>query len=126
MVEWDFDQIRTHYPSEHKFNNVEADLEIQLFHTTTYSLACGSRKAAIVLLFNLNSTNDNNGFFDDFTTKTPTPGGDSGSMDISKLLDLASSMKSNISGYVGTDTMPPCTRGVCYYVYEKIFSITQA
>jgi carbonic anhydrase len=120
--------MRAHYPSEHKFNNVMADLEIQLFHTDLLhlSLACSSKKAAIVLMFNLNSTNDNNGFFDDFTTKTPTPGGDSGSMDISKLLDLASSMKSNISGYVGTDTMPPCTRGVCYYVYEKIFSITQA
>jgi len=76
-------------------------------------------------LFNLTSTESNNGFFDTFTTKTPTPGGDSGTMDISKLLDLASSMKSNISGYVGTDTMPPCTGGVCYYVYEKIFNITQ-
>jgi hypothetical protein len=46
-------------------------------------------------------------------------------MDISKLLDIASSMKSTISGYVGTDTMPPCSKGYCYYVYEKIFAITQ-
>jgi len=72
----------------------------------------------------MNSTESNNGFFDDFTTVTPSTK-NNGTMDISKLLDLASSMKSDISGYIGTDTMPPCTNGVCYYIYEKIFTITQ-
>lgn len=70
-------------------------------------LACNSHKAAISLFFNLNSTESNNGFFDDFTTVTPSTA-NNGTMDISKLLDLASSMKSYVSGYIGSDTMPPC------------------
>ena len=87
------------------------------------SLACRNKQGVISLLFNLNSTNDNNGFFDTFTSITPSAD-NNGTMDLSKILDLASSMKSSISGYVGTDTMPPCNLGVCYYLYEKIFAIT--
>jgi len=76
----------------------------------------------------MNSTESNNGFFDTFYNVTQSANrsaDNNGTMDISKLLDIASSMKSTISGYVGTDTMPPCSKGYCYYVYEKIFGITQ-
>lgn len=79
------------------------------------------------MLFNINSTESNNGFFDTFFNVTPSADNktSNGTLDISKLLDIASSMKSNISGYVGTDSMPPCTKAYCYYVYEKVFQITQ-
>lgn len=75
----------------------------------------------------MSSNNTNNGFFDDFTTITPTNDSSktNGTMDLSKILDLAASMKSNVAGYVGTDTMPDCKKGVCWYIYEKVFNITQ-
>jgi len=33
-------------------------------------------------------------------------------------------MKSFVSGYIGGDTKPPCTPGVCWYIYESPFAIT--
>jgi hypothetical protein len=46
-------------------------------------------------------------------------------LDLSLLLDFGASMKSYISGYIGTDTMPMCDKGICWYLYEMPFAITQ-
>lgn len=69
----------------------------------------------------------NNGFFD-FQMKDGAIVADvtGNSLDISKILDLGSVMRSVISGYSGTDSMPPCTNRVCWYLYEKVFKIEQA
>ena len=73
IVQWKFDHIRSHYPSEHRFLNVSADLEIQIFHTDELGLklACRGGQAAISLFFNLSSNVTNNGFFDSFSTIGP-------------------------------------------------------
>lgn len=34
-------------------------------------------------------------------------------------------MNDFITGYVGTDSMPNCTTGVCWYVYHNTYSITE-
>lgn len=112
--------MRAHYPAEHLFEDKRRDLELQLFHNDTLDLhlGCSSGRAAISLFFDLNGTEPNNGFFD-FTKSS-----NAGTIDISKILDIASSMKSTVSGYTGTDSMPPCSNGVCWYLYEKVFAIT--
>jgi len=46
-------------------------------------------------------------------------------MDLSKLLGFAAHMKSDVVGYTGTDTIPNCTKLVCWYLYLKPFTITQ-
>jgi len=33
-------------------------------------------------------------------------------------------MLSFIDGYLGTLTQPPCTKGICWYLYEEPFKIT--
>lgn len=47
-------------------------------------------------------------------------------IDLSKLIDIGSSMHSNITGYAGTDTMPTCTNKICWYLYEAPYALTQA
>ena len=44
-------------------------------------------------------------------------------MDLSKLLDFSSPLHSYVSGYLGSDTMPPCTSKYCWYIYHKTFKV---
>jgi carbonic anhydrase len=46
-------------------------------------------------------------------------------MDLSKLLDFSSPLHSYVSGYKGSDTMPPCTPNYCWYLYHKTFTISE-
>ena len=45
---------------------------------------------------------------------------------MSKLLGFGASMNSDIVGYIGSDTIPSCKKGLCWYLYVKPFKITQA
>lgn len=46
-------------------------------------------------------------------------------MDLSQILDIGAGLFTTVSGYIGTDTMPPCTNYVCWYLYNSPFLITQ-
>lgn len=95
-------------------------MEMQIFHKDNRgrALVCSSKTSAISLFFSIeNGTDDVYGLFD-------FQGGDK-YFDASQVLDVGASLQSYISGYIGTDTMPPCTNNVCWYLYEKVFSITQ-
>jgi len=78
---------------------------------------CLSNKSAISVFFNVTGDNllEPTGFFEDFQ-KTKSNDGDS-SIDISKLLNLGSTLRSSVFGYIGTDTMPTCEKFVCWYVF---------
>ena len=71
------------------------------------------------VFFNLNSTNSNNGFFE-FLNR-----GEQVYMDLSKVVDLGATMKGSITGYLGSDTEPLCTKKVCWYVYDFPYQISQ-
>ena len=72
------------------------------------TLSCKSNNASISLFFNI--SDKGNDFFK-FTENI-----DNG-LDLSLLLDQSAGLHSNIIGYVGTDTSPPCSRYLCWYIY---------
>ena len=45
-------------------------------------------------------------------------------MDLSKVVDFGASMKGAITGYKGSDTIPLCTKDVCWYLYNFPYQIT--
>lgn len=45
-------------------------------------------------------------------------------VDLSTLLSADIALNQYITGYVGTDTIPPCTRFVCWYLFEIPFTIS--
>lgn len=34
-------------------------------------------------------------------------------------------MNSNIYGYIGTDTMPTCTNGLCWFIHQQPYVINE-
>lgn len=124
QVPWEIDEVRFHYPAEHTFNGDRADLEMQIFHKVDkIAFACKSNSSALSLFFNLtgDSSLETNGFFEDFQQKSD----DESTIDISKLLDVGAILKSYVIGYIGTDTMPLCSKQLCWYLYKTHFKITQ-
>ena len=81
---------------------------------------CLSGKAAVSILFKLDPTAPDQPFFAwqgiNMTEAT---------VDLSLLLTPDISLNSYISGYQGTDTIPPCTKFLCWYVIETPFKINQ-
>jgi len=75
--------------------------------------------AALSVFFNLNSTTSNNNFFE-FLTQ-----GDQKYIDLSRVVDLGATIKGSITGYQGSDTIPKCTKDVCWYVYDFPMQISQ-
>jgi carbonic anhydrase len=111
-----------HYPAEHLFNSTRYDLEIQLVHTDLLGRYRFCMNGGFLsLFFSLTEgTLETNGFFD-FTD--PAKGVDT--VDLQKLLGFGAAQKSFVSGYMGTDSMPPCDSRTCWYLYEEPFKITQ-
>jgi hypothetical protein len=64
-------------------------------------------------------TTGNGGFFEFQTQKEGEK-----VFDASKLLNIGAAMKSHIMGYIGTDTMPTCTKNFCWYIHESPFALT--
>jgi carbonic anhydrase len=116
QVLWDFDHIRFHSPAEHTFNGTQYDLEMQIFHSdnSRRSIICLSRKSATSVFFSLTSGEATN-FFDFQTTNN---------LDLNTILDVGAALRARIYGYKGTDSMPPCTLNVCWFIYDKVFKIT--
>lgn len=82
------------------------------------SQGCLSGYGAIAVLFKVGQ--NDNPFFD-WLTKT----GDDQLVDLSTIFSLNTPLNNYISGYVGTDTIPPCTKFVCWYVIETPMEISQ-
>jgi len=45
-------------------------------------------------------------------------------LDLSKILTKGIAMSSNMYGYKGTDSMPPCTRNLCWFLKSDPYQIT--
>ena len=46
-------------------------------------------------------------------------------IDLSELIKVDTVLNQFITGYVGSDTIPPCTRFLCWYVLELPFTVSQ-
>ena len=65
QVFWEIDNIRFHHPAEHKINDTQYDLEIQIFGNDkfdTHMICYG--KAAVSILFKIDDTTTGSDFFD--------------------------------------------------------------
>ena len=123
IVRWDSDSIRFHYPAEHTIEDVVYDLEMQVFMQDTFSLnqGCLSNSAAVSLMFKLTTDAPDLPFFAWQTAPDVTQV----AVDLSLVLTPDFSMNNYISGYRGTDTIPPCTNFQCWYIAEVPVPINQ-
>ena len=109
--------IRFHYPAEHMLNGTTYDLEMQIFGNDTYNraLACFSQHSAISVFFKLDDTSTNP-FFD---WQAEASKGGTVTIDPSLFLTQISGTTATVSGYMGTDSMPPCSYGTCWYLMNE-------
>lgn len=59
-----------------------------------------------------------NPFFNWVGTKEP--------LDLSQIITIDFSLNNSVLGYVGSNTVPNCERGVCWYIVNQTFSISPA
>jgi hypothetical protein len=85
---------------------------MQVFSTDLYArkLLCTSGQAAVSVFFKIDAAAVANPFFAWQADPTTIP------IDLSLILTKTAGTTMNISGYSGTDTMPNCTSGICWYL----------
>ena len=89
---------------------------MQIFGTDVYNrhlLCLGATGAAISILFKLDATAASNPFF---AWQADAKAGNPITVDPSLVLSKIAGTINSVSGYSGTDTMPGCTTGTCWYV----------
>ncbi len=69
------------------------------------------------MFFNVSKTQppEENSFFNFLDGKSE--------LDLSTLIPIDFSLKEYVTGYVGTNTVPNCERGVCWYILRNVHSI---
>ena len=80
---------------------------------------CKSGKAVLVIFFNKTEGEDPGTFFN--FTDDPT----ALSVDFSQVVPSVAGMNSKFGGYKASDTIPPCTPDVCWYIQEKVYKISE-
>jgi hypothetical protein len=102
-------------------NGTQYDLEMQIFSTDPLNLHLICRTGGVIsVLFKVDDTKPNS-FFD--WQAAATAGGDV-NIDISLLLSRVAGSTTTVTGYIGTDSMPPCTSSTCWYVVNQPFYIS--
>jgi hypothetical protein len=119
IVYYDATNLRFHYPSEHTLNGTAYDLEMQIFGLDTFErgLGCFSNHSAVSILFKLDTAAPDQAFF---SWQADATAGKTVTLDISSYLSKISGTTSSVSGYMGTDTMPGCTYGTCWYILNEV------
>lgn len=122
VVYWQSENIRFHYPSEHLLNGTQYALEMQVFSSDPYSrsLACYGHQAALSILFELDATSSAHAFFD---WQAQANADETVNIDLTLLVSQVAGTINNVSGYTGTDSMPGCTAGVCWYIINETQTI---
>jgi carbonic anhydrase len=115
VIKWDARYIKFHYPSEHTVNGTHFDLEMQIYHQEEFwtHAICVSGIGIISVFFNVSTPP--NPFFQFLDGTSP--------LDLSSILTPDFSLNNYIMGYVGTNSVPNCERGVCWYIVKDVFSI---
>lgn len=117
IVYYETTNLRFHYPAEHVLNGTRYDLEMQIFGSDRFgrSLGCFSNNSAISIMFKIDDTKPN----DFFAWQADATGGKALTIDLSPLLDKISGTTKSVSGYMGTDSMPGCDYGTCWYIMNE-------
>jgi len=125
IVFYDAMNIRFHYPSEHYLNGTRYDLEMQIFGNDTFNraLGCFSHHAAVSILFQLDASSAPHEFFN---WQPDAIAGNPITIDLSLYLNKVSGSTTSIAGYMGSDTMPGCTYGTCWYIVNTVQTINQS
>lgn len=113
--------MKFHYPSEHALNGTFHDLEMHIKFSDVDNMhsQCRSGIAVLAIFFNKTEGADPGSFFN-FTT-----GESALSVDFSELIPTVAGMTDTFTGYKASDTVPPCTPDVCWYIQEKVYKITE-
>ena len=108
--------LEFHSPSEHVFEEgVYADLEMQIYHSDDFGKSKSKNGLYISILFNKGG--EHNPFFDFLDDA-------SAGIDLSLLLDIDMMMRTQIFGYTGTLTKPPCEGSVGWYIPKMTLSVS--
>lgn len=122
IVYYDAMNLRFHYPAEHSLNGTRYDLEMQIFGGDRFgrSLGCFSNNSAVSIFFKIG---DANSFFD---WQSDATANNDVSIDLTTLLSQVAGTTKSVSGYMGADSMPPCSYGTCWYLVNEVETISQA
>ena len=89
---------------------------------------CKTGLGVVSLFFNVTSDcvdcKDTNGFFEWINHAEESAGNKT--IDLSKLLPQDAAMYTNVTGYIGSLTAPPCSKDVCWYIVEEVFKIEES
>lgn len=120
QVEWQVEQIRFKYPSEHSIDGNTFDLEMQVVLNDTLGRAnyCSGHMGALSVMFNI-AAEPANDFWDWIGEETFD-------FDLSKVFDKTTSMNSMMIGYGGSNTEPTCEQIWCWYlnIMPTVYTIT--
>jgi hypothetical protein len=122
VVYYETTNLRFHYPAEHVLNGTRYDLEMQIFGSDRFgrSLGCFSNNSAVSILFKIDDTVDANPFF---SWQADADGTKPITLDLSPLLDKVAGATKSVSGYMGSDSMPGCDYGTCWYIMNQPLTI---
>lgn len=104
-------ELHFHYPSQHQLNNKEFPLELHLVHKNA--------KGELAVVALLAKEGEKNGLFQILSTYFPSAAGSEN--EIKETLDLSNLLpdEKEVYTYDGSLTVPPCTEGVKWIIFNK-------
>ncbi|SEM22405.1 carbonic anhydrase [Mesobacillus persicus] len=110
-------ELHFHYPSEHQLNNKEFPLELHLVHKNAKG------DLAVIGLFA--KEGEKNGLFQILTNYFPSTTGSE--KEINETLDLTNLLpdEKEVYTYDGSLTVPPCTEGVKWIIFNKPIELSR-
>lgn len=96
---------------------------MQVFHHDFYDrkLLCVSNTAAVSVFFQIDDSAADNPFFD---WQADAKNNDPVSIDLTQIISKIAGMINHVDGYDGSDSMPPCTQHVCWYLFQELQTVT--
>ena len=122
QVQWQVEQVRFKYPSEHIIDGKQYAMEMQVVLNDTLNrcVYCSGHMGVLSLFFDIAEEPVND--FWDFV------GQDTFDLDLSKIWTKTTSMEAQMVGYGGSDSQPTCEMIWCWYIamFAEPLTIPQA
>ena len=127
----ELDRIVFHTPSEHKFDNEAADLELQFLHCTLedhHVIPCAPSLAFAVLFKDGGPSYQNpewmNKLFRTLNKISSKPKSLAKGLDIHEITETVNADLVDYYNYVGSQTYPPCYQGVQWMVGKQVLTVS--
>mmetsp|Transcript_33938 Transcript_33938/g.38578 ORF Transcript_33938/g.38578 Transcript_33938/m.38578 type:complete len:296 (+) Transcript_33938:50-937(+) len=118
------DQIRFHHKAEHKVNNAEYDLEMQISHKTAHTYLEYNQHIAIVSIF-FEGTGGTNSVLEAFDlTDIAVTQKSNLNIDLTSLVNQDTHVMPNVLTYYGSITTPPCTENVNWLIMTDVHKMS--